>query len=65
MKVLLVKMSSLGDVFHALPAVQDAYQQVPNLEIHWLVEEAFADIPSWHLGAAGVKISQVPLCALK
>lgn len=48
MKVLLVKMSSLGDVFHALPAVQDAYQQVPNLEIHWLVEEAFADIPSWH-----------------
>ena len=48
MKVLLVKMSSLGDVFHALPAVQDAYQQVDNLEIHWLVEEAFADIPSWH-----------------
>ena len=48
MKVLLVKMSSLGDVFHALPAVQDAYQHVPNLEIHWLVEEAFADIPSWH-----------------
>jgi heptosyltransferase-1 len=48
MKVLLVKMSSLGDVFHALPAVQDAFQQVPDIEIHWLVEEAFADIPSWH-----------------
>ena len=48
MKILLVKMSSLGDVFHALPAVEDAYQQVPNLEIHWLVEEAFADIPNWH-----------------
>jgi heptosyltransferase-1 len=48
MKVLLVKMSSLGDVFHALPAVQDAYQQVPSIEFHWLVEEAFADIPSWH-----------------
>ena len=48
MKVLLVKMSSLGDVFHALPAVQDAYQQVPNIEFHWLVEEAFSDIPSWH-----------------
>jgi heptosyltransferase-1 len=48
MKVLLVKMSSLGDVFHALPAVQDAFQQVPNVEFHWLVEEAFADIPSWH-----------------
>lgn len=48
MKVLLVKMSSLGDVFHALPAVQDAFQQVPNIEFHWLVEEAFSDIPSWH-----------------
>ena len=48
MKVLLVKMSSLGDVFHALPAVQDAFQQVENLEIHWVVEEAFADIPAWH-----------------
>jgi heptosyltransferase-1 len=48
MKVLLVKMSSLGDVFHALPAVQDAFQQLPNVEFHWLVEEAFADIPNWH-----------------
>lgn len=48
MKVLLVKMSSLGDVFHALPAVQDAFQQIPSIEFHWLVEEAFADIPSWH-----------------
>jgi len=48
MKVLLVKMSSLGDVFHTLPAVQDAWSQVPDLEIHWVVEEAFADIPAWH-----------------
>lgn len=47
-KVLVVKTSSLGDVFHTLPAVEDAWQQVPGIEIHWLVEEAFADIPAWH-----------------
>lgn len=48
MKVLVVKTSSLGDVFHTLPAIEDAYQSVPDIEFHWLVEEAFADIPRWH-----------------
>ena len=48
MKVLVVKTSSLGDVFHTLPAIEDAWQNVPGIEIHWLVEEAFADIPAWH-----------------
>ena len=48
MKVLLIKTSSLGDVFHTLPAVQDAFQQVPGIEFHWLVEEGFRDIPTWH-----------------
>lgn len=48
LKVLLIKTSSLGDVFHTLPAVQDAFQQVPGIEFHWVVEEGFRDIPSWH-----------------
>lgn len=48
MKVLLIKTSSLGDVFHTLPAVQDAWEQVPGIEFHWVVEEGFRDIPSWH-----------------
>ncbi|WP_189389235.1 lipopolysaccharide heptosyltransferase I [Bacterioplanes sanyensis] len=48
MKVLIVKTSSLGDVFHTLPAIEDAYRQRPDIEFHWLVEEAFADIPAWH-----------------
>lgn len=48
MKVLLVKTSSLGDVFHTLPAVEDAFRAIPNLEIDWVVEEGFADIPTWH-----------------
>jgi heptosyltransferase-1 len=48
MKVLIVKMSSMGDVIHTLPAVSDAASQMPDIEIDWVVEEAFAEIPSWH-----------------
>ena len=48
LKVLVVKTSSLGDVFHTLPAIEDAWQSLPDVEFHWLVEEGFADIPTWH-----------------
>jgi heptosyltransferase-1 len=48
MRVLVVKMSSLGDVIHTLPAVSDAVAALPDLEIDWVVEEAFADVPGWH-----------------
>lgn len=46
MRVLLVKMSSLGDVVHALPAVTDAAAR--GVRFDWVVEEAFAAIPGWH-----------------
>lgn len=48
MKILLIKMSSMGDVFHTFPALTDALQQIPNLEVDWIVEKDFAEIPSWH-----------------
>jgi heptosyltransferase-1 len=48
MKVLIVKMSSMGDVIHTLPAVSDAVRKMPGIEIDWVVEEAFAEISSWH-----------------
>jgi len=48
MKLLLIKTSSMGDVIHTLPALTDAMQQVPNLEVTWVVEESFSEIPSWH-----------------
>lgn len=48
MKILLIKTSSLGDVIHALPALTDALRAVPELKVDWVVEERFADIPSWH-----------------
>jgi heptosyltransferase I len=48
MRVLLVKLSSLGDVVHALPAVTDAASAHAGLEVHWVVEEAFQAIPALH-----------------
>lgn len=50
MKVLLVKTSSLGDVIHALPAVTEALSKFRDLQIDWLVEEKFRDIPDKHNG---------------
>ena len=48
MHVLLVKTSSFGDLLHTMPAVTDAAAQVSNLCIDWVVEEAFAEVPTWH-----------------
>ena len=44
MRVLLVKLSSLGDVVHSLPAAMDLQTQVPGVQIDWVVEPAFAPL---------------------
>ncbi|MFB9084946.1 lipopolysaccharide heptosyltransferase RfaC [Erwinia tracheiphila] len=48
MQVLIVKTSSMGDVLHTLPALTDAMQALANIRFDWVVEEDFAQIPSWH-----------------
>lgn len=48
MRVLVIKTSSLGDVIHTLPALTDAARAVPGIRFDWVVEEGFAEIPSWH-----------------
>lgn len=48
MRVLIVKTSSMGDVLHTLPALTDAMQAFPGIRFDWVVEESFAQIPSWH-----------------
>ena len=48
MRVLIVKVSSLGDVIHTLPALTDAKMAHPDLVFDWVVEESFTEIPSWH-----------------
>lgn len=48
MRVLIVKMSSLGDVIHTLPAITDAVSANPQIVFDWVVEESFEEIPQWH-----------------
>lgn len=47
-RILIVKTTSMGDVIHALPVVEDILQHFPDAQIDWLVEESFADIPRLH-----------------
>ena len=44
MRILIVKLSSLGDVVHAMPAVQDIALAFPEAEIDWVVERGFAPL---------------------
>ena len=52
--VLVVKTSSMGDVIHTLPALTDAANALPGIRFDWVVEEGFADIPTWHPAVAQV-----------
>jgi heptosyltransferase-1 len=47
-KILLIKMTSMGDLMHALPALTDAANVFPDIQFDWVVDEAFSDIPLWH-----------------
>ena len=50
MKILLVKLSSLGDVVHTLPVVQDILATMPDAQIDWVVEKSFAPLLSMSAG---------------
>jgi heptosyltransferase-1 len=44
MRILIVKLSSLGDVVHAMPVVHDINQAHPQAAIDWVVEPGFAPL---------------------
>jgi len=48
MRVLIIKISSLGDIIHTLPALTDAGNNNLNVTFDWVVEPAFAEIPGFH-----------------
>ncbi|WP_041675082.1 lipopolysaccharide heptosyltransferase I [Ramlibacter tataouinensis] len=54
MRVLIVKLSSLGDVVHAMPAVQDIRRARPDAVIDWVVEQGFAPLVQRCEGVARV-----------
>ena len=44
MNILIVKLSSLGDVVQTLPVVHDLRERFRHAQVDWAVEEAFADL---------------------
>ncbi len=44
MKILIVKLSSLGDVLHNLPMVWDLRARYPDAQIDWVVEEGYVGL---------------------
>ncbi len=44
MRIAIVKLSALGDIVHAMVALQYIKQAQPDLLIDWLVEERFAGV---------------------
>ncbi len=47
-RILLVKLSSFGDVLHALPTLEALRDAYPAAHITWLVEAAYAPLLSGH-----------------
>jgi heptosyltransferase-1 len=46
LRILIIKTSSLGDIIHALPALDYLRQVVPGATVDWVVDEAFVDLVS-------------------
>jgi len=44
MKILLVRVSSLGDVLHNLPLVADILRHHPGAQVDWVVEEGYVSL---------------------
>jgi len=45
-RILIVKLSSLGDVIHTIPLVYDIQQSEPDVKIDWVVDASFMDLLS-------------------
>lgn len=48
MKILIVKLSAIGDVIHTLPALDLLHKKIPDGSITWVVEEKAAGIVLGH-----------------
>jgi heptosyltransferase-1 len=44
MRILIVKLGSIGDIVHTLPALAAMRQELPRAEISWVVERRAAEI---------------------
>jgi heptosyltransferase-1 len=56
MKILVVKLSAIGDVIHTLPALTALRRHYPDAQIDWLVEDAAADLVQGHAALSRVLV---------
>lgn len=52
-RILFIKLTSIGDLIHALPALSDAYRAHPDIEFDWVIDENFREVASWHPAVRG------------
>lgn len=38
----------MGDLMHALPAISEAKDNIPDIEFDWVVDKNFQSVPKWH-----------------
>ena len=44
MKIAIVKLSAMGDIIHAMVALQYIKKSKPNIQIDWIVEQSFKQV---------------------
>jgi len=44
MKIAIVKLSAMGDIIHAMVALQYIKQVKPDIQIDWIIEQSFAPV---------------------
>jgi heptosyltransferase-1 len=46
-RILIVKVTSLGDIVQALPVIADIKRAFPGVQVDWAADEAFAEVVHW------------------
>ena len=44
MNILIIRLSSLGDIIHTFPMISDIKKNFPDAQIDWLVDNSFQDL---------------------
>src|SRR5947208_3610537 len=48
MNILIVRLSSLGDIIHTYPMLYDIKTNIPNCNVDWLVDDEFVELVKLH-----------------
>jgi heptosyltransferase-1 len=47
-RILIVKVTSLGDIVQALPVIADIKRAFPGVQVDWAADDAFAEVVHWN-----------------